>query len=151
MKIIVQPELMLRLRNKIQSDLKFGVKIKGDEINRADRIRLWNKAEDGVAFFGIVATSTVRFGNAGNTIEIQRFDNSGSMKLSLLFLELEDHSQMEEISITKTDKSYWEKTDASQQEFSDFINQYFHSLPDADLTKTKIEAEFHNSKDIEWV
>jgi vacuolar-type H+-ATPase subunit B/Vma2 len=150
MKITVQTELMERLKNKVQDDLTHGAKIKGNEVNKADRIRLWNRSANNAAVFAIVATSTNRFGNAGNSIEIQRFDGTGALKLSMLFLELEDHSAMEEINLTKSDRNYWEKDDVSQQEFSVFVEQYLNSLPDTELTKARIGAEFHNPKDIEW-
>lgn len=148
-KLVPKSEIS-ELMQKVKHDLSFGVKIRGNESNRNDVIRVWTSSESEV--FGLIATSSSRFNGSINFIEIQSFQQKPYIKLSLINKSRTMESDEIEVKFTLLNENFFELTEKVEEKLIDgFIKQYLLSKPDSELTKINFEKYYYNRSQYEWL
>ncbi len=148
-KTISKPDISL-LMSKVKEDLSAGVKIFGNEINHNDVIRVWTSSDENI--FGLIATSSNRFNNSVNYIEIQSFKQKPYLKLSLINKSTDQDIPQIDSGITLLNENFFELAENVDEDLSkEFIEQYLRSKPDSKLTKFNFEKYAYNKNQYEWL
>ena len=127
-----------QLLTKIQDDLTHGYKVKGNLNIPYDVVRVWCRLRTSEKHFMIVATSNKRFGDSGSLIELQSFGPGANHKLTFLVIE----GNLLDVNISQT-------TQGDEFTFTDFLNLFFNSPADKDLTLFYFRRDGNNPNDLE--
>ncbi len=136
------------LVSKITSDLEYGVKIIGNQLNKTDTIRVWTSSQENI--FGVVATSGNRFETKMNILEIQSFRKKPYLKLTIFigYSDLIGSSS----KIHALNENFMETDAVVEKVQSDgFIQDYLASKPDIVLTKSSFEKYAYHKSQSKWL
>jgi len=136
------------LVSKIISDLEYGVKIIGNQLNKTDTIRVWTSSQENI--YGVVATSSNRFETKMNILEIQSFRKKPYLKLTI-FIGASDLLGSSSKLHVLNDNFMETDTEVEKAQFEDYIQDYFASNPDINLTKSSFEKYAYNKNQYKWL
>ncbi len=136
------------LVSKIITDLEYGVKIIGNQLNKTDTIRVWTSSQENV--FGVVATSGNRFETQMNILEIQSFRKKPYIKLTIFLGQSDLIGSSSKLQILNENFMETEaKVETAQGD--EFVQEYLDSKPDINLTKTSFEKYAYNKSQYRWL
>lgn len=136
------------LVKKVITDLEYGVKIIGNQLNKTDTIRVWTSSPENI--FGVVATSSNRFKTKMNILEIQSFRKKPYLKLTIFIGESDILGSSSKLHVLN-DNFMETDTEVEKAQFEDFIQDYLASNPDINLTKSSFEKYAYNKNQYKWL
>lgn len=146
--MLIPEERLSMLISKIISDLEYGVKIIGNQLNKTDTIRVWTSSQENI--FGIVATSSNRFETKMNILEIQSFRKKPYIKLTIFIGDSDSVGSSSKFQILN-DNFMEVDTEIEKAQGENFVQEYLASKPDILLTKSSFEKYAYNKNQYLWL
>lgn len=145
--------LKFTILEKLESDLRYGVRFLGNLKVQSDVIRVWTQSGD--ITFAINANNPSGSKQGVRMIEIQLFDKEGGIRLRIFLREGITQRTTEkdiEIVFTKLSTTFYnhgEEVTKEKQQY--FFDKYLSSQPSVQLTKIMLERNAYEKDKYSYV